>query len=62
MQNKTLKQLPAMTGAEKVFCFHGNGEMQMHVLGKERRLENIFTTTSKLSQREGHFELLKAKI
>ena len=26
MQNKTLKQLPAMAGAEKVFCFHGDGE------------------------------------
>ena len=26
MQNKTLKQLPAMTGAEKVFCFYGDGE------------------------------------
>ena len=34
----------------------------MVVLGKERRLENMFTTTSKLSQREGYFELLKAKI
>ena len=34
----------------------------MIVLGKERRLENMFTTTLKLSQHEGYFELLKAKI
>ena len=34
----------------------------MVVLEKERRLENMFTTTSKLSQHEGYFELLKAKI
>ena len=33
----------------------------MVILGKERRLENMFTTTSKLSQRGGYFELLKAK-
>ena len=34
----------------------------MVVLGKERRLENMFITTSKLSQQEDYFELLKAKI
>ena len=34
----------------------------MVVLGKERRLENMFTTTLKPSQREDYFELLKAKI
>ena len=26
MRNKTLKQLPAMEGAENVLCFHGVGE------------------------------------
>ena len=26
MRNKTLKQLPAMTGAENVLCFHGDEE------------------------------------
>ena len=34
----------------------------MVVLGKERRLENMFTMTSKLSQRARYFEQLKAKI
>ena len=55
MRNKTLKQLPAMAGAEKVFCFHGVGESVSGCTWKERRLENMFTKTSKLLQREGVF-------
>ena len=62
MRNKTLKQLSAMPDAEKVFCFQGVGESVNCRTWKERRLENMFTKTSKRSQREGYFELLKAKI
>ena len=44
-----------MAGAEKVFCFHGVGESVSGCTWKERRLENMFTKTSKLLQREGVF-------
>ena len=49
-----------MAGAEKVSCFHGVGESVSGCSWKERRLQNMFTKISKLSQRKGYFALLKA--
>ena len=62
MRNKTLKQLPAMTGAEKVFCFHGDEENVNGRTWKGTAFRKHAHHDLKLSQHEGYFELLKAKI